>query len=212
MGGASPFLRPLAEDEIEILRTIERAARIRYRALGGLWTRAANGPAIAPERFADGETIVAEFLGDPVGFVLFNPLDELLYVANIAVSPEAAGLGIGRLLMIGAERRAQQSKVAGLSLATFRTHPGADRGSAAKAICQFQRNALVSASARSWTVMRPFTICRRGKRSGSRQRTPRSAGDAGANRHSPLPCVPPHFFRLPPCQWSGQRFAQGFLS
>jgi GNAT superfamily N-acetyltransferase len=123
MGGASPFLRPLAEDEIEILRTIERAARIRYRALGGLWTRAANGPAIAPERFADGETIVAEFLGDPVGFVLFNPLDELLYVANIAVSPEAAGLGIGRLLMIAAERRAQQSKVVGLSLATFRTPP-----------------------------------------------------------------------------------------
>jgi hypothetical protein len=31
--------------------------------------------------------------------------------------------GIGRLLMIGAEHRAQQLKVAGLSLTTFRTPP-----------------------------------------------------------------------------------------
>jgi GNAT superfamily N-acetyltransferase len=123
MGRASPFLRPLAEDEVETVRVIERAARIRYRALGGFWTRAANGPAIAAERFADGETIVAEFLGKPVGFVLFKPLDELLYIANVSVSPEAAGLGVGRLLMIGAERRAQQSKVPALSLATFRTPP-----------------------------------------------------------------------------------------
>jgi hypothetical protein len=35
MGRASPFLRPLAEDEVETVGVIERAARIRYRALGG---------------------------------------------------------------------------------------------------------------------------------------------------------------------------------
>ena len=123
MSSVSPFLRPLAEDEIEIIRTIEKEARSRYRALGGFLTRAADGPAIAAERFADGEAIVAELLGKPIGFVLFKPLDELLYVASVAVSPEAAGVGIGRLLMIGAERRAQQLKVAGLSLTTFRIPP-----------------------------------------------------------------------------------------
>jgi GNAT superfamily N-acetyltransferase len=102
---------------------IEKAARSRYRGLGGFLARAADGPAIAAERFADGETIVAEFLGKPVGFVLFKPLDGLLYVASVAVSPEAAGMGIGRLLMIRAEHRAPQLKGAGLSLTTFRTPP-----------------------------------------------------------------------------------------
>jgi N-acetylglutamate synthase-like GNAT family acetyltransferase len=119
----SPFLRPLAEDEIETVQTIEKAARTRYRALGGVLARAAEGPTIASERLAGGETIVAEHHGEPVGFVLLQPLDGLLYVTNVAVIPDAAGLGIGRLLMIGAEHRAQQLKVAGLSLTTFRTPP-----------------------------------------------------------------------------------------
>jgi GNAT superfamily N-acetyltransferase len=123
MSCGSPFLRPIAEDEIETVRVIEKEARIRYHALGGFLARAADGPAIAADRFADGETIVAELLCKPVGFVLFKPLDGLLYVASVAVSPEVAGMGIGRLLMIGAERRAQQLKVAGLSLTTFRTPP-----------------------------------------------------------------------------------------
>ncbi len=102
---------------------IEKAARVRYRALGGFLALAADAPAIAAERFADGEAIVAELLGKPVGFVLFEPLDGLLYVASVAVSPEAAGVGIGRLLMTGAERRARQLEVAGLSLTTFRAPP-----------------------------------------------------------------------------------------
>jgi GNAT superfamily N-acetyltransferase len=115
-----PLLRALAADEIEIVRAIEKAARVRYRSLGGRLARAADAPAIAAERFADGETVVAELLDKSVGFVLFKPLDGLLYVSSVAVTPEAGGRGIGRLLMIGAERRAQQLKVAGLSLTTFR--------------------------------------------------------------------------------------------
>jgi hypothetical protein len=88
MSRLSPLLRPLAADEIEIIRAIEKAARVRYRALGGCLARAADAPAIAAERFADGETIVAELLGKSVGFVLFEPLDGLLYVASVAVTPE----------------------------------------------------------------------------------------------------------------------------
>jgi GNAT superfamily N-acetyltransferase len=123
MSPESPFLRPLAEDEIETVQTIEKAARTRYRALGGALARAAEGPAIASERFAGGETIVAEHHGESVGFMLLQPLDGLLYVTNVAVIRAAAGLGIGRLLMTGAEQRAQQLKVVGLSLTTFRTPP-----------------------------------------------------------------------------------------
>jgi ribosomal protein S18 acetylase RimI-like enzyme len=123
MSPKSLFLRPLAEDEIETVQTIEKAARTRYLTLGGVLARAAEGPAIASERFAGGETIVAEYHGEPAGFVLLQPLDELLYVTNVSVIPAAAGLGIGCLLMTGAEHRTEQLKVAGLSLTTFRTPP-----------------------------------------------------------------------------------------
>jgi hypothetical protein len=75
MSGASPFLRPLVEDEIEAVRTIEKRARIRYRDLGGLFVRAAEGPPIAAERFTTGETVVVELDGKPEGFVLLQPLD-----------------------------------------------------------------------------------------------------------------------------------------
>jgi hypothetical protein len=87
MSQGSPFLRPLVEGEIETVRTIEKLARIRYHALGGFFVRAAEAPAIASERFSIGETIVAELCGKKVGFVLLQPLDGLLYVANVSVSP-----------------------------------------------------------------------------------------------------------------------------
>jgi GNAT superfamily N-acetyltransferase len=116
-------LRPLIQDDIEALRMVEKMARTRYRALGGFFAQAAEAPAIAAERFVGGETIVAELHFAPVGFLVLRPLDELLHVVTIAVSPDAAGLGIGRLLMTKAEHRARQLKVAGLSLTTFRTPP-----------------------------------------------------------------------------------------
>jgi GNAT superfamily N-acetyltransferase len=116
-------LRPLIQDDIEALRMVEKMARTRYRALGGFFAQAAEAPAIAAERFVGGETIVAELHFAPVGFLLLRPLDELLHVVTIAVSPDAADLGIGRLLMTKAEHRARQLKVAGLSLTTFRTPP-----------------------------------------------------------------------------------------
>jgi GNAT superfamily N-acetyltransferase len=121
MSRASPFLRPFVEDEIEAVRTIEKQARIRYRDLGGLFVRAAEAPPIAAERFTTGETVVAELDDKPQGFVLLQPLDGLLYASNVSVNPEFAGLGIGRMLMSAAQHRARQSKLAGLSLATFRT-------------------------------------------------------------------------------------------
>lgn len=67
----------MAEDEIETVQTIEKAARTRYLALGGVLARAAEGPAIASERFAWGETVVAEHNGEPAGFVLLQPLEGL---------------------------------------------------------------------------------------------------------------------------------------
>jgi GNAT superfamily N-acetyltransferase len=119
----SLLLRPLREDEIEAVRMVEKVTRSRYRALGEFFAQAAEAPAIAAERFLGGETIVAELRHASVGFLLLRPLDGLAYVVNIAVSPDAAGLGIGRLLMTEAEQRARRLQLAGLSLTTFRMPP-----------------------------------------------------------------------------------------
>jgi GNAT superfamily N-acetyltransferase len=117
------FFGLLIQDEIEAVRMVEKVARSRYRAFGGFFAQAAEAPPIAAERFVGGETLVADLHHAPVGFLLLRPLDGLLYVVTIAVSPDVAGLGVGRLLMTRTERRARQLKVAGLSLTTFRTPP-----------------------------------------------------------------------------------------
>jgi hypothetical protein len=90
----SLFLRPLIQDEIKAVRMVEKVARTRYRALGGFFAQAAEAPPIAAERFVGGETLVADLHHAPVGFLLLRPLDGLLYVVTIAVSPDVAGLGL----------------------------------------------------------------------------------------------------------------------
>jgi GNAT superfamily N-acetyltransferase len=119
----SLLIRPLHEDEIGAFRTIEKSARTRYRSLGNSFAQAVEAPAIAAERFVGCEAIVAELRQTPVGFLPLRPLDGLAYIANVSVSPNAAGLGIGRLLMMEAEQLARQFRASGLSLTTFRTPP-----------------------------------------------------------------------------------------
>jgi hypothetical protein len=41
-------------------------------------------------RLAKGNVIVADADGRPVGFVLVNPMDGMLYIANISVVPQAS--------------------------------------------------------------------------------------------------------------------------
>ncbi|WP_052340803.1 GNAT family N-acetyltransferase [Salinarimonas rosea] len=120
---AAVVQRAPAPGEIEDLRAIDVAARARYREAGGPLAFVAETPAIAAERFARGETLVAEIHGRPSGYVLLEPLDGLIYVASIAVAPEAGGRGVGRDLMRAAEIRAVELGLAGTSLATFRVPP-----------------------------------------------------------------------------------------
>ncbi|MGJ3264057.1 MAG: GNAT family N-acetyltransferase [Salinarimonas sp.] len=120
---ADVVLRAPAPGEVDDLRAIDVAARVRYRDAGGPLAFVADKPAIAAERFARGETLVAEIDGRPVGHVLLEPLDGLLYVSSIAVAPEAGGRGVGPALMRAAEARAVALGLAGTSLATFREPP-----------------------------------------------------------------------------------------
>src|SRR6266852_4874019 len=93
-----PNIRPAAADEIGALQAIDRIARSRYAALPDLAFVAQAAPIVA-ERFATGSAIVAAIGDRPVGFVLCQPLDGLIYLANISVVPEAAGRGVGTLLL-----------------------------------------------------------------------------------------------------------------
>lgn len=117
---ADLMLGGMKSDEIETLRVIDKEARARYAALPG-FDSAAQSPPIAADRLASGETIVARRRGDAVGFVLLQPLDDRLYLANISVRPEAGGKGVGLALLDATLARARVAGLDAVTLATFRT-------------------------------------------------------------------------------------------
>jgi len=113
-------LRPAGIAEIEALQRIDKAARARYGSLPG-FEFVVQAPAIPAERFDGGETILAEAeSGAPLGFALLQPLDGLLYLANISVLPERRGHGIGPALLDHAARRAEALGTGAVTLTTFR--------------------------------------------------------------------------------------------
>ncbi|MGP9821760.1 GNAT family N-acetyltransferase [Salinarimonas sp. NSM] len=117
-------LRPLAEGDAPRLAALERASRRRYADHGGALAWVAEMPAMPPERFDRGDTLVADGAdGTPLGYVLLEPLDGLLYIVGIAVAPQAGRRGVGRTLMREAEVRASAQGLGGTSLATFREPP-----------------------------------------------------------------------------------------
>ena len=115
-------LRPAGPDDVERLQGLDESARQRYRAWPALAFVAAV-PAIGAERFAAGDTVVAVWDGKPVGFILMQTLDGLLYVANISVAFGASGRGIGQRLIATAEQRALELGLPAVALATFKAPP-----------------------------------------------------------------------------------------
>jgi hypothetical protein len=85
-------IRRAAHDEIDTLRAIDVAARLRYASLPS-FEFAAKTPAIVAERFSMGDTFVAELNAVPVGFALAQTLDGMAYLANISVLPQSRGQG-----------------------------------------------------------------------------------------------------------------------
>ena len=116
------FLRPAEPDDIERLQRLDESARRRYQAWPEL-SFAATVPAIGAERFAAGDTVVAVWDGEPVGFILMQTLDGLLYVANISVASGASGRGVGRRLIATAEERALRLRLPAVTLTTFKAPP-----------------------------------------------------------------------------------------
>ncbi len=112
-------LRPFRFEEIEELRSIEKSARLRYAGWDGL-EMVVDAPSIAAERFCSGETVVAEIDGRRAGYVLMQPLDGLMYIANIMVAADFSGHGIGAAFLAMVKSRAKELKLSGVTLTTFR--------------------------------------------------------------------------------------------
>ncbi len=116
------IIRPVLTGEIPVLQQIDKSARSRYLDFPSL-AAAAHGAPIATDRFSNASTIVAELDQHPVGFVLSQPLDGMLYLANISVSPEARGQQFGLKLLEATIELARQANLPALALATFKTPP-----------------------------------------------------------------------------------------
>ena len=68
--------------------------------------------------------IMAEGTGNVLlGFTLAQPLDGLLYLANISVVPHASGFGIGQSLLTCVSGLAHEGGLPAVTLATFKTPP-----------------------------------------------------------------------------------------
>ena len=118
-----PFqLRPFRGDEVDELRKIERSAHRRYARLPN-FEKIVNAPAIAPERFSTGETVVAEQDGVRLGYVLAQPLDGMTYIASIMVDDGCSGRGVGSALLEWVEQRSVETGSSAICLTTFKTPP-----------------------------------------------------------------------------------------
>ena len=122
MNDTHTLLRRHAEAEIEHLRQLERSAHRRYLSLKG-YEEFAAAPAINPETFMIGTTMVAEYEGTLAGYIIVQPVDDILYIASLMVDDRMSGKGIGRQLLEWAEDHAFDSGVAATCLATFRVPP-----------------------------------------------------------------------------------------
>jgi N-acetylglutamate synthase-like GNAT family acetyltransferase len=117
-----PTLRPAQADEIALLQAIDQAARSRYAGVPGFDYASSSAP-IGAERLANGETVVAELGGTLVGFVLSQPLDGMMYLANISVRPGAGRMGVGAALLRHVVDRTLEDGMKAVTLTTFKAPP-----------------------------------------------------------------------------------------
>ena len=110
-------------EDILALQRIERDAAQRYRQIG--YDFCAEGPVRAPAEHGRGLTKGALFVAVgparlPVGFALLWWLDASIYLAELAVSPDHQGRGLGRRLIRQAETWARREGATEITLTTYR--------------------------------------------------------------------------------------------
>lgn len=119
-------VRPTRPAEIAHLPDVERSAAQAFLAIPALaWL--AQAPVIDAgihrQYLAQNRSLVAVQEGDVVGFVLFDPVDDDLFIAELSVRRERQGRGIGQSLLAAAAERAALGGFAAVALTTFRDVP-----------------------------------------------------------------------------------------
>ena len=119
------MIRPLGPEELTAAQEIERAAG-RVFAEVGMPEIAADEPLPAAEldRYRRaGLAWAAADEGEPVGYLLAEPVDGALHVEQVSVHPRAARRGVGRALLEHAGTHAAVAGLVALTLTTFEDVP-----------------------------------------------------------------------------------------
>jgi GNAT superfamily N-acetyltransferase len=114
------MIRLARADDLPRLAAVERSAGERFRGTHMDWAAAAEPTPLADlePALARGELWVAEADGELVGFLLAQPLDDSLYIREVAVALDRQGQGLGRALIAAAAAHARQAGHAELTLTT----------------------------------------------------------------------------------------------
>ncbi|NNC73736.1 MAG: GNAT family N-acetyltransferase [Sphingomonadaceae bacterium] len=109
--------------DAEHLPDIERRAGEAFRAVPGLeWV--ADDDVTSAEEYRPcielGVSWMARDDGDPVGFLVAEPVDTDLHILEVAVLPECQKRGFGQALFDAALAKARSMNLSGLTLTTFR--------------------------------------------------------------------------------------------
>ncbi|EIY5126442.1 GNAT family N-acetyltransferase [Klebsiella quasipneumoniae] len=122
---AGAGLRLTEESDIALLPAIERSAAQAFRQIPALaWL--ADSEVISVARHHDyletEHSLLAVAAGQPVGFILTEPLDDALFIVEVAVHQAWQHQGIGRMLLEQVIDGARQAYPA-VTLTTFRDVP-----------------------------------------------------------------------------------------
>jgi ribosomal protein S18 acetylase RimI-like enzyme len=115
-------IRPALSTDIDALPLMQVAAGALFRELD--MDLVAAGPPPPVDGFhaaqAAGDLLVAVRGGSVVGFVRMRSLDDAAHIDQVTVAPEAQRRGVGRALMLAAERSAAERGFRRMTLTTYR--------------------------------------------------------------------------------------------
>jgi GNAT superfamily N-acetyltransferase len=115
-----PMVRPALPGDLDRIAEVEVAAGARFADIG--LAEIADDPVDTDEigrAVADGRVWVVERRGRIEGWVMAAVVDGEAHLAQVSVAPEAAGLGLGRLLAERVHRWAADRGDASITLTTF---------------------------------------------------------------------------------------------
>lgn len=123
---AATTFRLTQENDIPLLPAIERSAAQSFRQIPALaWL--AESEVISPERhrlfLETDHSLLAVADERPIGFLLTEPLDDALFIVEIAVHQAWQGRGIGCMMLEQVIESARQAAYPAVTLTTFRDVP-----------------------------------------------------------------------------------------